>query len=86
VRYTDALHSIVRESGPLLMEKPSLVLDALAQIGTLGVPGARRFLAALMPVIKNAMSLRDATILHLRKALFSPQVNNIPKRPFTVEG
>lgn len=64
------------------MGKPLLLLEILEQIGGLGVPGARRLLAALMPIIKFARSLRDVTILILRKALFSPQVNFI-KENFT---
>jgi len=105
-RYSAALHSIVRESVSLLMERPSMLYEIieqvsqffviffkyencpsdgrdlvewtyllhLFQIGSLGVPGARRIMSALMPMIKSTRSLRDVTILVLRKALFNPQV------------
>jgi hypothetical protein len=53
---------------------PGNPVAPLFQLAGVGVPGARRIFSAVMPIIKSSRSLRDVTILIIRKALFNPQV------------
>ena len=85
LQYTDCLRMTIKDGFTVIMEEPPVYMNELLDhFGSLGINGARRVLIALMPLIKyGGNSLRNATILILRKSLFSP---NIETRRIAVIG
>ena len=85
IQYTDCLRMTIKEGLTVIMEEPPVFINELMDhFGSLGINGAKRVLIALMPMIKyGGNSLRNTTILILRKSLFSP---NIETRRIAVVG
>merc|ERR1719414_735933 len=85
IQYTDCFRMTIKDGITVIMEEPPVFMNELLDhFGSLGINGARRVLVALMPLIKyGGNSLRNATILILRKSLFSP---NIETRRIAVIG
>jgi Fanconi anemia group I protein len=70
-QYTECLMLLILDSCSLFMENPALLGDLVEQVCSMSVSGAKRVLLAMQPIIKTNRSLRDSTILALRKALFA---------------
>ena len=70
-QFGECLRRLVKEGLALLRENPTLLHELVEQLCTLGVVGARRVMTALLPIIKLNRTLKDSTILVLRKALFA---------------
>ncbi len=51
-QFTDCLKSVVRQALSLCMENAALLGDLVARLQTLGLPGAKRTISALLPLIK----------------------------------
>ena len=84
IQYTDCLRMTIKDGLTVIMEEPPTFMNELLDhFGSLGINGAKRVLVALMPLIKYSHSLRNATILILRKSLFSP---NLETRRIAVIG
>ena len=77
IQYTDCLRMTIKDGITVIMEEPPVFMNELLDhFGSLGINGARRVLVALMPLVKYGRnSLRNSTILILRKLLFSPNVD-----------
>jgi hypothetical protein len=56
------------------------VTDLLDEVSELSVPSARAVLSALMPLVKLVRSVRDTTILVLRKSLFARSTESKQER------
>lgn len=74
-KYTDTLKTVINEAKGELMYKTSVLNEILEHIGNLNYSGGKRVLLSLIPIIKISTPFRDATILVIRKGLFSPKVD-----------
>ena len=85
IQYTNCLRMAIKDGLTIIMNEPPIFMNELLDhLGSLGINGAKRVLVALMPVIKHGShSIRNATILILRKSLFSP---NLETRRIAIAG
>ena len=85
IQYTNCLRTTIKDGLTVIMEEPPVFMNELLDhFGALGINGSKRVLVSLMPLIKHGSpSLRNATILTLRKSLFAP---NLETRRIAVAG
>ncbi|XP_069558030.1 Fanconi anemia group I protein [Brachyistius frenatus] len=73
--YLDLFSDIVVSAPMILLESSSKVTEAFDQLSYLPLATVQGLLKAVQPLLKVSMSLKDALILVLRKAMFSSQLD-----------
>ncbi|XP_053541973.1 Fanconi anemia group I protein isoform X2 [Ictalurus punctatus] len=73
--FIDLLSNIVISAPMILLESSSKVLETFDQLSFLPLTTVQGLLKAVQPLLKVSMSLKDALILVLRKAMFSSQLD-----------
>nr|XP_033776951.1 Fanconi anemia group I protein isoform X2 [Geotrypetes seraphini] len=73
--YLDLLSDIVVSAPLVLQYSSSKVTEAFDQLSFLPLNTVQGLLKAVQPLLKISMSMRDALILVLRKAMFSSQID-----------
>ncbi|TSK45830.1 Fanconi anemia group I protein [Bagarius yarrelli] len=73
--FIDLLSNIVISAPMILLESSSKVLETFDQLSFLPLNTVQGLLKAVQPLLKVSMSLKDALILVLRKAMFSSQLD-----------
>lgn len=73
--YLDLFSDIVMSAPMILLESSSKVIETFDQLSYLPLATVQGLLKAVQPLLKVSMSLKDALILVLRKAMFSSQLD-----------
>ncbi|KAK2834377.1 hypothetical protein Q7C36_015078 [Tachysurus vachellii] len=73
--FIDLLSNIVISAPMILLESSSKVIETFDQLSFLPLTTVQGLLKAVQPLLKVSMSLKDALILVLRKAMFSSQLD-----------
>ncbi|XP_060770995.1 Fanconi anemia group I protein isoform X2 [Neoarius graeffei] len=73
--FIDLLSNIVISAPMILLESSSKVMETFDQLSFLPLSTVQGLLKAVQPLLKVSMSLKDALILVLRKAMFSSQLD-----------
>ncbi|XP_058264608.1 Fanconi anemia group I protein isoform X2 [Hemibagrus wyckioides] len=73
--FIDLLSNIVISAPMILLESSSKVTETFDQLSYLPLTTVQGLLKAVQPLLKVSMSLKDALILVLRKAMFSSQLD-----------
>lgn len=73
--YTNLLRELVQRCPQSAVGLAPRIKDILSYLSYLSQDNGSRFLAALLPLIKISPSIRDTTVLVLRKALFSKEIS-----------
>ncbi|XP_053320955.1 Fanconi anemia group I protein [Spea bombifrons] len=73
--FIDLLSDIVASAPLILQNSSSKVTEAFDHLGYLPLATVQGLLKAVQPLLKISMSMRDALILVLRKAMFSSQID-----------
>ncbi|KAK3558477.1 hypothetical protein QTP86_018127 [Hemibagrus guttatus] len=73
--FIDLLSNIVISAPMILLESSSKVIETFDQLSYLPLTTVQGLLKAVQPLLKVSMSLKDALILVLRKAMFSSQLD-----------
>uniref|UniRef100_A0A672KU15 Fanconi anemia group I protein-like n=1 Tax=Sinocyclocheilus grahami TaxID=75366 RepID=A0A672KU15_SINGR len=81
--FIDLLSSIVMSAPMILLESSSKVTETFDQLSYLPLSTVEGLLKAVQPLLKASMSMKDALILVLRKAMFS---SNLDGRKSAVAG
>uniref|UniRef100_A0A672NW62 Fanconi anemia group I protein-like n=1 Tax=Sinocyclocheilus grahami TaxID=75366 RepID=A0A672NW62_SINGR len=81
--FIDLLSSIVMSAPMILLESSSKVTETFDQLSYLPLSTVQGLLKAVQPLLKVSMSMKDALILVLRKAMFS---SNLDGRKSAVAG
>uniref|UniRef100_A0A673MCR5 FA complementation group I n=1 Tax=Sinocyclocheilus rhinocerous TaxID=307959 RepID=A0A673MCR5_9TELE len=81
--YSNLLSSIVMSAPMILLESSSKVTETFDQLSYLPLSTVQGLLKAVQPLLKVSMSMKDALILVLRKAMFS---SNLDGRKSAVAG
>uniref|UniRef100_A0A671PU11 Fanconi anemia group I protein-like n=1 Tax=Sinocyclocheilus anshuiensis TaxID=1608454 RepID=A0A671PU11_9TELE len=81
--FIDLLSSIVMSAPMILLESSSKVIETFDQLSYLPLSTVEGLLKAVQPLLKASMSMKDALILVLRKAMFS---SNLDGRKSAVAG
>ncbi|XP_057185886.1 Fanconi anemia group I protein isoform X2 [Triplophysa rosa] len=73
--FIDLLSSIVTSAPMILLESSSKVTETFDQLSFLPLSTVQGLLKAVQPLLKVSMSIKDALILVLRKAMFSSHLD-----------
>ncbi|XP_039521915.1 Fanconi anemia group I protein isoform X3 [Pimephales promelas] len=73
--FIDLLSSIVMSAPMILLESSSKVTETFDQLSYLPLSTVQGLLKAVQPLLKVSMSMKDALILVLRKAMFSSHLD-----------
>ncbi|XP_077372688.1 Fanconi anemia group I protein-like isoform X1 [Festucalex cinctus] len=73
--FLELFSDIVTSAPMILLESSSKVTETFDHLSYLPLPTVQGFLKALQPLLKVSMSMKDALILVLRKAMFSSQLD-----------
>ncbi|XP_008317251.1 Fanconi anemia group I protein isoform X2 [Cynoglossus semilaevis] len=73
--YSDLFADIVTSAPMILLESSSKVTETFDHLSYLPLATVQGLLKAIQPLLKISMSLKDALILVLRKAMFSSQLD-----------
>ncbi|XP_072525777.1 Fanconi anemia group I protein [Salminus brasiliensis] len=73
--FIELLSNIVMSAPMILLESSSKVTETFDQLSFLPLSTVQGLLKAVQPLLKVSMSLKDALILVLRKAMFSSQLD-----------
>ncbi|XP_062847269.1 Fanconi anemia group I protein [Trichomycterus rosablanca] len=73
--FIELLSNIVTSAPMILLESSSKVIETFDQLSFLPLSTVQGLLKAVQPLLKVSMSLKDALILVLRKAMFSSQLD-----------
>uniref|UniRef100_A0A3Q3DWV7 FA complementation group I n=1 Tax=Hippocampus comes TaxID=109280 RepID=A0A3Q3DWV7_HIPCM len=73
--FIDLFSDIVTSAPMMLLESSSKVTETFDHLSYLPLPTVQGLLKAVQPLLKVSMSMKDALILVLRKAMFSSQLD-----------
>ncbi|XP_051916772.1 Fanconi anemia group I protein isoform X2 [Hippocampus zosterae] len=73
--FLDLFSDIVTSAPMMLLESSSKVTETFDHLSYLPLPTVQGLLKAVQPLLKVSMSMKDALILVLRKAMFSSQLD-----------